>query len=109
MRENNIKRATELGLQTISGPPSRVLEEVFSFRYTSVLAASDYKYHLFNLEACRQLYDTGVQNKPISMQMKFLSVLCDTGDELDEQHVFYMTDAEAVLINQLRLPTDVHD
>lgn len=75
---------------------------------TPVLTISDTKKHLFNFRACSKRHDADVQDKLISPQTKHFSVCCGTGEGSKEQYVFYMKEAEAVLINQLRLPTNGH-
>lgn len=58
-----------------------------------------------------KLYDTGVPDKLILLQLNFLSVSCDTGEGSEEQHVFFyvfVKDVEAVLGNLLKFATDHH-
>lgn len=106
--DNDVKRPTELGFRVKIDASSYLSEEMLSFLPTSLLTASDHKKHLFNLKACQKLYYTAILDERISLQMKFVSVLCGTGDGSEEQHVLYMKVAKAILRNQLRPATDGH-
>lgn len=102
MRESDFKRAAESVQRLGEKTSSRLSEETLSLPKAMALPASDYQEHLFTLRACQNLYDTGVQDKLVSPQMKAVSVLCDTRDGSEEQNVFSMNDLEAVMMIQLR-------
>lgn len=86
-------------LSRLSGEKMMGLLQIF------VLLGSESNKRLYNLEAFRKLYNTGVEEESISMPMKFESVFRDTIEGL-KSSTFYMKDAKAVLKNQLRPATE---
>lgn len=68
---------------------SRLLERVLSFLQTSVLTSFYQNRHLCYLRACWKRHDKVLRQKLNFLQMKLLSVLCDTEDESEKQHVIF--------------------
>lgn len=88
-QQNDFERGAEIFQQIKREDSSRLSQKLLSFSQTSVLTDSDYKEHLFNIRASPKLYDTGVQHRVSSLQMEFVSELCDTGRRMGEETRFF--------------------